>query len=113
MTHTDNVAALAAKHGLPNPIPHERLWATRIEFRDSVGRTLATIDGTPMNCASRLLLQDLSEEFGGPIPSNGQVRQRLKEYFAERWDYEWSPEHRPMMFWLDSIDTAEILVHKD
>lgn len=113
MTHSDNVAALAAKHDLPNPIPHERLWAKRIEFRDPVRRTLAVIDGTPMNCASRLLLQDLSQECGGAIPMNGQVRQRLKEYFAERWDNNWGPEHRPMMFWFNDIDVAEILVHRD
>lgn len=113
MAHIENVAALAAKHGLPNPIPHERLWAKCVEFVDTQGRTLAVIVGTPMNCASRLLIQDLSEEYGGPIPLRSQVRERLKEYFAERWDYDWSRERRPMMFWLDDLYTTKIVVHRE
>ena len=113
MTHLDNVQALCDKHGLPNPIPPERLWAQRVEFLDSGCSALAIIDGTPMNCASRLLLQELSEKYGNPIIVTEAVRQELKSYFGERWDGDWSPDRRPMMHWLNDIFTSGIMVHPD
>ena len=113
MPHAQKVAELAAKYGLPSKIPEDELWATRIEFLDAQGNTLAIIEGTPMNCASRLLIQSLSEEFDGLISLTHTVRRRVEDYFAERWDHDWSPNHRPMLYWLDDRGTATIVAHGD
>lgn len=111
MAHKDNVDALAAKHGLPNPIPHERLKVKRVEFQDTFRETLAIIDGTPMNCASRLWVQDMANDLGHSFSLSLIVRDDLREFFAERWDGDWTLEHRPMMYWFN--EAHYVVAHYD
>lgn len=90
MGYRDNVAAMAARLGLENPLREEDIRIKRLTFFDVIpsGDDIV-IDATDMNRAGRLFIQDACS--GGGIRAttvefSDEFVERAKAHFAELWD---------------------------
>lgn len=106
MDHRAKVSELCAQWGIANDekdgIPEDQLGIAELVFHSAKGEA-TRVPATNMNRASRLLLEQVTRETHNRlyITMDEELRERVKDYFAERWPETPDP-NRPLLFNLAS-----------
>ncbi|KND49324.1 MAG: 2,3,4,5-tetrahydropyridine-2-carboxylate N-succinyltransferase [Parcubacteria bacterium C7867-008] len=91
MAYQDNLAALAAEHGLMLPLTERDLDIFGIHFEGS-----SPLFGTSKNLGSRLFLQQMAKD-SSFIPIHNDVRTQAEAFFAEHWEATTRGEVHPII----------------
>lgn len=111
MGYRDNVAAMAARRGLENPLQEKDIRIKRLVFFDVVmSHDDIVIEATDMNRAGRLFLEDAFSGTGFRATSvelDAEFSDRAKAHFAELWD-DIGTGKRPLLEAINAAGGVEI-----